>query len=332
MNFKITLLVILICGNLQSQNITTEFEFIVEDFSKANVNYLSSNVDIHVNCYSSLIKADVTKNSFNTEFYFTLSIFKFLTNGTLKAYNLSDNSLIPPEHIRSYFETLDTITTFDPETYEPRISYEKNLNLISIAKYKFKQSWKFVNNKIEFKIDGIIPIQTIRGRSKELMYIENNHINIDSLINNSNISWIKLNEDYIQIPEKVKEDKNFKMLIWEQPKNRKTSVYAPSINIFHNNQIIADSIIDNIFYNSFIDTVKTYDPETFEATIEIVHSSPMKYSELKFLKINQVWFINEENGYVGSKLIGISPLILSENRLKEKYFYPLYYIELNKLK
>ena len=237
MKLKITIFFILIIGKLSSQSITTDFHFCIEDQFDLNVNYLSRNVAIHSNCYSLLIKSDATKESFGNELYFTKSLFNLLVSGKLKSYKLNDNSIIPTNQVKSYFETIDTISTFDPYTYEPTVKYQRNINLESIKGFRIKQSWMITENGFKVDIIGIIPIQEVNGKIKELLFIENEQLPIDSLLNNFNISWIKSNEDHIFIPEILKTNKIFKEVIWNQPKQKTATVYKYDFNMFHDNDV-----------------------------------------------------------------------------------------------
>jgi gliding motility associated protien GldN len=107
-------------------------------------------------------------------------------------------------------------------------------------------------------------------------------------------------------------------------KMNKPFVYpkAPFINILldaaDRGDITLYSTIDDEFTNSLtvdevnsiggtVDTIITFDPETFEEVIEVV-TNDLNWEDIKRFRIKEVWFFDEETSTLQVRILGIAPL------------------------
>ncbi len=91
-------------------------------------------------------------------------IMEAASNGDITAYSTEDdkfsNRLLPAE-IASIGSSTDTITTFDPETYEEEIKVVSNdINPDDVKRFRIKEVWFFDENTstLQVRILGIAPL------------------------------------------------------------------------------------------------------------------------------------------------------------------------------
>jgi len=85
--------------------------------------------------------------------------------GEITAYGTEDDKFsypLEPEEVASMGATVDTIITFDPETYEEQIQVVRNdLNPEDIKQFRMKEIWFFdeESSRLDVRILGIAPLR-----------------------------------------------------------------------------------------------------------------------------------------------------------------------------
>ena len=306
-------------------NFKTNLRYCLEDSGKVNARSLTKNISIQTNSYSDIIKADMSKNDYWSGNYFAKSIFNYLFEGKLTAYSIGEKSKLTVSEIKEMISSTDTVITFNPVTFEEKINVIVNsINYSDCGCYKIEQSWSQKGHQITSSITGIIPIiNTADGKERELFWIPINQVEMEDLINNPSISWVKLNKEYMP------NDKNYqlKKIIWDAPKNNKTSIYVYDYNPLFNKEKLEDTFFNNYVLNTSKDTVITFNPETSEENMSVYERGPIGYEDVKYLSIVQLFYINDVAKSIGSKLIGLAPLKEEEDpRDSTKYVQHLYQI------
>ena len=98
------------------------------------------------------------------------------TNGDLTAYSTEDDkftSPLTPEEVASMGATIDTVITFDPETYEEQIQVVRNdLNPEDVKRFRMKEIWFFdeETSTLQVRILGIAPLIDVKDENGNFRY------------------------------------------------------------------------------------------------------------------------------------------------------------------
>lgn len=97
-------------------------------------------------------------------------------NGELRAYSGENDKfteLITPDEVASMGASVDTVVTFDPETYEEKIQVVRNeLNPEDIKRFRIKEMW-FIDKEtstMQVRILGIAPLLEVKDENGNLKY------------------------------------------------------------------------------------------------------------------------------------------------------------------
>jgi gliding motility associated protien GldN len=89
-------------------------------------------------------------------------------NGDITVYSTEDDKFtnpLTPEEVASQGASIDTIITFDPETYEEKIQIVRNdINLEDVKRFRLKEIWFFDEESSEMKVRilGIAPLLEVK--------------------------------------------------------------------------------------------------------------------------------------------------------------------------
>ncbi len=95
--------------------------------------------------------------------FFTI-LMNAAVNGEIDVYSAEDDKFtykLEPDEVASIGSSVDTITTFDPETYEEKIEVVTNeLNPEDVKRFRVKEMWYFDENTstLKVRILGIAPL------------------------------------------------------------------------------------------------------------------------------------------------------------------------------
>lgn len=98
------------------------------------------------------------------------------TDGSLTAYSTEDDkftSPLTPEEVASMGATVDTVITFDPETYEEQIQVVRNdLNPEDVKRFRMKEIWFFdeETSTMQVRILGLAPLIDVKDDNGNFRY------------------------------------------------------------------------------------------------------------------------------------------------------------------
>lgn len=75
-----------------------------------------------------------------------------------------------------------------------------------------------------------------------------------------------------------------------------------------------------------VDTVITFDPETYQEQIQVVRNE-LNPEDVKRFRLKEVWFFDEESSRLQSRILGIAPLIdVNDDNGNFRYEKPMYWV------
>jgi gliding motility associated protien GldN len=96
--------------------------------------------------------------------------------GEINVYSAEDDKFtyrLPPDEVEAMGASVDTVTTFDPVTYEEKIQVVRNeLNPEDIKRYRIKEVWFFDEERsvMDFRILGIAPLMDVKDENGNFKY------------------------------------------------------------------------------------------------------------------------------------------------------------------
>ncbi|MEK7254900.1 MAG: gliding motility protein GldN, partial [Bacteroidota bacterium] len=98
------------------------------------------------------------------------------TSAEITVYSTEDDkftSKLTPEEVASMGATIDTVITFDPETYEEQIQIVRNdLNPEDVKRFRLKEIWFFdeETSTLQVRILGIAPLIDVKDENGNFKY------------------------------------------------------------------------------------------------------------------------------------------------------------------
>ena len=146
-------------------------------------------------------------------------------------------------------------------------------------------------------------------------------------VRESDIMWEKYIWRIVDVREKMNlplvypEDPFFKILSDAASKGD-LPVYATDNDKF-TKRMSTDDVLSML---SKTDTVVTFDPETYEEKIKIVHND-INWEDVKRYRIKEVWFFDKETSTMQVRILGIAPLIdVKDNDGNFRFERPMFWV------
>jgi hypothetical protein len=273
------------------------------------------------------------------ETYFTNFIINEVLENRRKVFSLEEEPMTVSAILEVFGSTsLDTITTYDPETYEKRIEIARIDPIYQIKSFKIKQWWYYDKEKesLESMVQAVAPIihQEQKDGSfsqKVLFWIEmKQDAKKEYSYNDQSIIWAKETLSTLSFKEvkkkKGRSKKALKSLTYKDPKNGKGRIVEnDSWYPYCANPIEKEDVEKSLL--ATVDTIITFDPDTYKENIKIVKKSKISYQDFEYFRVLQHWYFDKSTNTLASKMISIGPLqdILDANG-KLKFRRALYYI------
>jgi len=227
---------------------------------------------------------------------------------------------------------IDTMITFDPNTYEEYVEIIRYDMRRYIKTFKVIQHWYFQKENLFTKVVGVIPIMEpldSTGTRKELFWIpftNNQEQQFSYLINNPHNTWVKYTSDRVEFQRAtvIKGDakKAFKNLVWESPRNNLLPVYT-TLQDSYFDPPQPDNYINDNFSKITYDTLRSNAGELI-----IREQKPYNFQDFIAYKLRQVWYFNEKTLSLNVKILEIAPYIgIYDKDDNFKYSYPLYWVK-----
>lgn len=265
------------------------------------------------------IKIDPTQGGRNSNRYLINTLLDLLWSEEIKAYDLKDRTIqLTVDQLQEGLLRVDTIISYDPETYEESIMVTKTDFDYKINAFKITQRWFVDGDKVSNKVIGIIPLMGAGHedhRPKELFWIPfDNTLATDQAIsiNNPNLIWMKLGVHPIRFANlkvlKGKLNETLKKLFWDLPKENQLPIYKYGDGFFSADQFRQNYINEELSVNS-VDTVIAFDPETFEENMTIIKNDALQFKDIFAYKIWQVWYFDTQTLSLNVQLLGMGPMV-----------------------
>ncbi|MBN8683028.1 MAG: gliding motility protein GldN [Chitinophagales bacterium] len=169
----------------------------------------------------------------------------------------------------------------------------------------------------EAPVDGVVR-KEIMGERRVLPY---------QPVRESDIMWEKYIWRIVDVREKMNlpfvypEDPFFKILSDAASKGD-LPVYATDNDKF-TKRMSTDDVLSML---SKTDTVVTFDPETYEEKIKIVHND-INWEDVKRYRLKEVWFFDKETSTMQVRILGIAPLIdVKDNDGNFRFERPMFWV------
>lgn len=273
------------------------------------------------------------------ETYFTNFIINEVLENRRKVYSLGDHSMTISE-IQDAFgkSSIDTLTTFDPITYREKKVVVKTDPKYQVKAFKIRQWWYYNKEKesLESIVQAIAPIiQSIKNDSpisqKVLFWIEmKQDAKKEYSYNDPAVIWAKETLSTLSFKEvkrkKGRSKKTLKNLTYKDPKNGKGRIVENDSWYPYCADQLDKNDIENILAPT-VDTVITYDPETYNENLKIVKYKKVKYKDFEYFRVLQHWYFDKSTNTLASKVISVGPLkdVFNEEG-KLRFRKALYYI------
>lgn len=231
------------------------------------------------------------------------------------------------QEVKEIISTIDTIVTFDPETFKETLQAINNtIHPGDIYTFEMKQFIYYDKKAVTFKvipsaIAPVFPTFNNKGEvveTKPLFWIPIQQLAKTPDLNVAAITYAKriysqAKEDNIKT---LKGDMSIGELIVEMMNAAKvnpTTVYLGNVYSSDGVEQLTESEIKLIAEKS-IDTIITFDPVTFKEDVQVVENE-LEPNDFKKLRLIQDWVWNEDRKSLGINFVGFAPII---DRVDEK--------------
>jgi len=313
----------------------TEFEYYLEDYDRLNFEPPTNSQE-----ETRSIKLDPFATcEIGTERYFTYFLINEVLDNRLKVFSMDGDPMTNDEIYAAFGKaTMDTVITFDPQTYKKTLTVSRIEPQYQIKSFRIKQWWFYDKEKesIGSLVRAIAPIMEL-GKSdgskiyKPLFWVEmKQSVDKDYDYNSPTVIWAKetLSSLSFKDVKKVKgrTNKTLKNVLYKAPKKGKTQVlendswYSYCAEELEQNQV-------DIILSSSVDTLITFDPETFVEEVTVKKNPELKFKDLDYMRVLQHWYFDKSTNTLASKVISIGPLEnVYDDQGKLKYRRAIYYV------
>lgn len=313
----------------------TEFVYYLEHYDRLNFK-----PDYSLQEETRTIKLDPYATcDVGTEKYFTNFIIDEVKNGKRKVTSL-DGEPMNVDQIKDSFGkvSIDTATIFDPEGIAESFMIVHTQPSYQVHSFKIRQWW-FYNKETESlgsMVKAIAPIiETEKDDGsilrKTLFWIEMEQQPEKQYdYNNPFVIWAKETVSSLSFKDvkkvKGRTKKTLKNLTYKNPKKGKIKTLENDTWYPYCANPIDKNDVERLL-EATVDTITTYDPDTFQEEIKIIKTPKMDYKDFDYFRVLQHWYFDKSTNTLASKVISIGPLKNYYNDLgKLKYRRALYYI------
>jgi|GEM_PF-2867033 len=268
-------------------------------------------------------------------------ILKEMIAGRYKAYQDPGLSiLVTHTTLVNKVSTIDTVITFDPNSYEERIQVIRNdINPDDIPAFRAQQVIYYDKKSGNFKTQllALAPMVSLTNPSgvvvgkMPLAWLAMEGSTATSLnLQNPDITWAALLNDKANNLEigklKVVKDEwktSIAQQLFVEAKNTKHQV--ESSKGFGCGKLLSKKDIENI--HNAIDTVITFDPVTLVETMQVIKNE-FNPAELRKVRLVQEWYFDDRKKVLVTKLKAVAPLMedFNESRNTKQNAWPMYFI------
>ena len=222
-------------------------------------------------------------------------------------YDASLSKPMTAAQLQKILTVTDTITTFDPETYEEKIQVITYDLLTQIHHFRVKKVWSFnqTTGQLSQQVLSIAPAVTSTISNQHFLHpvwfrLPDSKTKYDD-IENKKIQFATHLEYYLS--EKAVKDITGTSIAFKQKwiEGVKKGTFKGYNNSFE--AIPADEV-DDLFVST--DTIFTIDPETYQETFEVAKRE-YHAEDISSYKVLETWVLIPEKGILQSKLKAVAP-------------------------
>jgi len=146
-------------------------------------------------------------------------------------------------------------------------------------------------------------------------------------VREADIFWEKRIWRVIDVREKMNlpfayPERPFFSILMDASVNEEITVYSTEDDKF-TSPLTADEVAS---MGATIDTVITFDPETYEEQIQIVRND-LNPEDVKRFRLKEIWFFDEETSTMQVRILGIAPLIdVKDENGNFRYEKPMFWV------
>lgn len=257
----------------------------------------------------------------------TQGLIELMEAGRWPAF--ADAGLTQPlsrEAARAQMAEVDTIVTFDPETYEEKMMVVRNEMLGSTSVFALRQLWYYNGrtDKLESLVLAIAPTWNggemeadyrplawfqVPAAEKKLFKLESKAVPY--------ATFLKLDLAERDLTVLKGADSPLKAILFDHVKSGRINSYDGA------GQAIPPAQVPALF--SSVDTIITFDPETYEETIELVQWD-FNPEDVGNYRLKQTLFFDPRQGKLQCRPEAVAPTIaITDEYGQLKYFQPLFY-------
>ncbi len=255
---------------------------------------------------STLMKIDIVNTPSSPENYLENVLIGNILSGDLDLYSVDKEKALGIDQLARVLTSVDTIITFDPNTYEEKIKIVRHDK--PIHSLIFEQTW-WIDEEDEVlrnSVNGFYPVIEKNGQAQKACWVPFNrkeHTK-EAEINDPDIVWMKLTTDQIALTEfKVIEEygKDGLKKYWDASIDG-IPAYEPAGYIFKANKC-RENYVSRIVQPG-MDTIVTFDPETFEEKYTYKKYDGVDFESVKGLEVHQVWYYDKSEPVLNVRLLG----------------------------
>lgn len=217
-------------------------------------------------------------------------------------------------YLQQFAGTVDTLVTFDPETNHETVQLVRRERPLYPGALYITQRWYYDGKTLRSTVVGITPFQqTPQG---EMMHgtlqpvLDKQQPDETRLYAGSPLAFRTLRTIDFKRAKTLKgsTDKFLQQYFIEDAKSgqKKLSYNSSGTYCPETTEDFTKDILPG-FTEMRIDTVYTFDPETYQETMEIIRNKPYSLENAEHFQATQNWYFDPENGRVEVVLRAIGP-------------------------
>ncbi len=259
---------------------------------------------------------------FSTDNWLAQWVLKGMNDGIYKAYESSDlSAIVTHSTLLNKISTIDTVIAFYPETYEEVMKVIKNeLNPADIKSFRTLQAIYFDKKSSSYQtrllaIAPMVNMTTPEGQVLGMIPLAwlamDGKLSSNFSAQNPEVAWAALLLDKgnpLTISELKIKKNDSKKTFAEQLFQEAASMKHPieSTEGYGCGNMLTKKDIEGM--SNTIDTVITFDPETYKETMQIGKSDYLP-AKLKQVLLAQEWYYDNHKNMISNRLKAIAPIV-----------------------
>jgi hypothetical protein len=222
------------------------------------------------------------------------------------------------------YVVVDSIVTFDPETYEEKLVIVHYNLLESVKAFKVRQRWSFDGNKNEFTSQAIALAPLVDGAAPS------EQTPVWFKLPAPQGKWFDVEHKRVRFATHLKyqiEEQNIRPISGSLPGLKSTLLsrleQGQMAGYDIEGQAIPVDMVPDIFIKA--DTIYTVDPESYEENFEIVKRE-YRAEDINDYQVVQSWFFEPKKGHLQCQAERVAPAVpITDEYGTLSYYLPLFF-------